>query len=417
MQMRIVSIYNWLMFLALSQLEVTYGLSRSAASVGNAASAGSPAAVAGVSFSLRAGDIGVLIGPSGCGKTTLLRAVAGLERAKSGSISLAGEVVSSAGVHVAAENRRIGMVFQDYALFPHLDVARNVAFGLAHLPAAQRAQRAKDVLALVGLPDLGQRFPHELSGGQQQRVALARALAPSPRLLLLDEPFSNLDVDLRERLAHEVRGILKAAGATALFVTHDQLEAFAIGDQIGVMNQGTLQQWDDAYALYHRPATRFVADFIGHGVFASARIEQRPEGVVVHTALGDLTDFEECPLPDAYPGGECDVLLRADDIVHDDSAPVKAQIVRKAFRGSEFLYTLKLATGETVMAHVPSHHDHALGEWIGIRALVDHVVTFARLTGKAGEQSTPLPPASPAPSPSPSSAPLSASSASPARRG
>jgi iron(III) transport system ATP-binding protein len=336
------------------------------------------AAVDGVTFSLQAGEIGVLIGPSGCGKTTLLRAVAGLEHAHSGSIMLGPQVISSAEVHTLPEQRQMGMVFQDYALFPHLDVARNVAFGIAHLPSQQRAHRVAEVLELVGMATAGKSFPHELSGGQQQRVALARALAPSPRLLLLDEPFSNLDVDLRERLAHEVRGILKAAGATALFVTHDQLEAFAIGDRIGVMQHGKLHQWDEAYALYHRPATRFVADFIGHGVFAHAQIQQRTQGVVVSTALGDLIDLEECPMPNAYPGGLCDVLLRADDIVHDDNAPVKAQIVRKAFRGSEFLYTLRLATGEAVVAHVPSHHDHALGEWIGIRAEVDHVVTFPR---------------------------------------
>ena len=338
----------------------------------------SKAAVDGVSFNLQEGEIGVLIGPSGCGKTTLLRAVAGLERASSGSITLGPQVISSADVHIPAERRQLGMVFQDYALFPHLDIARNVAFGIAHLSAQQRIRRVAEVLELVGMPDAGKRFAHELSGGQQQRVALARALAPSPKLLLLDEPFSNLDVDLRERLAHEVRTILKAAGATALFVTHDQMEAFAIGDQIGVMQQGKLHQWDEAYALYHRPATRFVADFIGHGVFAPAHIEQRASGVVVSTALGELTDLQECPVPSAYVGGLCDVLLRADDIVHDDNAPVKAQIVRKAFRGSEFLYTLKLATGETVLAHVPSHHNHALGEWIGIRAEVDHVVTFPR---------------------------------------
>ena len=353
------------MFLEVSQLGVHYG------------GTGAPA-VDGVSLNLQAGEIGVLIGPSGCGKTTLLRAVAGLERAQSGSIRLAQQLVSSATQHTPAESRRIGMVFQDYALFPHLDVEHNVNFGLSHLKPGLRQARVKDVLALVGLPDAGKRFAHELSGGQQQRVALARALAPSPRLLLLDEPFSNLDVDLRERLAHEVRGILKAAGATALFVTHDQLEAFAIGDRIGVMHHGKLHQWDDAYALYHRPATRFVADFIGHGVFAPARLLQQEGNVIVRTALGDLTDTLECPLPVAYKDGLCDVLLRADDIVHDDNAPVKAQIMRKAFRGSEFLYTLRLASGDTVMAHVPSHHDHALGEWIGIRAEVDHVVTFAR---------------------------------------
>jgi iron(III) transport system ATP-binding protein len=325
----------------------------------------------------------VLIGPSGCGKTTLLRAVAGLERASSGRIALQGETVSDGQHHMPAEQRRIGMVFQDYALFPHLDVGRNVAFGIHSLPRAERDQRVAEVLKLVGLDGLQNRCPHELSGGQQQRVALARALAPKPRLLLLDEPFSNLDVDLRERLAHEVRAILKAAGATALFVTHDQLEAFAIGDLIGVMHEGHLHQWDDAYALYHRPATRFVAEFIGHGVFAPAQIRLVGNEVSVQTPLGALQDMDECPLPSAYEAGLCDVLLRADDIVHDDHAPVKAQIIRKAFRGSEFLYTLRLNSGETLMTHVPSHHNHAVGEWIGIRAQVDHVVTFARGAGAA----------------------------------
>jgi iron(III) transport system ATP-binding protein len=336
-----------------------------------------------VSFGLPAGAIGVLIGPSGCGKTTLLRAVAGLERASAGDIRLSGQPVGGAGVHVPPEARRVGMVFQDYALFPHLDVGRNVGFGIERLPRAQRAARVAEVLALVGLAGTERRMPHELSGGQQQRIALARALAPRPQLLLLDEPFSNLDVDLRERLAHEIRGILKAAQATALFVTHDQMEAFAIGDTIGVMHQGRLHQWDDAYTLYHRPATRFVADFIGHGVFAPATLREVAGQVVVDTPLGELTDVAECPLPSAFAAGECEVLLRADDIVHDDDAPVKAQIVRKSFRGSEFLYTLRLSTGETVLAHVPSHHDHRIGEWIGIRAQVDHVVTFERGGGAA----------------------------------
>ena len=353
------------MFLEVSQLRVAYA-------------GRSQPAVQDVSFGLHAGDIGVLIGPSGCGKTTLLRAVAGLEPVAAGFIKLAGQLVSSAGLNLAPEARQIGMVFQDYALFPHLNVGRNVAFGLHHLPRKERAGRVAEVLELVGLAGQEGRFPHELSGGQQQRVALARALAPKPRLLLLDEPFSNLDVDLRERLAHEVRTILKAAKTTALFVTHDQLEAFAIGDTIGVMHQGLLHQWDDAYTLYHRPATRFVAEFIGHGVFAPAVIRQVNQQVVVQTPLGNLTDVAECPLPCAFYGGACDVLLRADDIVHDDDAPVKAEIIRKAFRGSEFLYTLRLASGDTVMAHVPSHHDHKIGEWIGIRAQVDHVVTFDR---------------------------------------
>ena len=358
------------MFLEIDQVQVAY--------VGQ-----KQAAVRQVSLGLRAGDIGVLIGPSGCGKTTLLRAVAGLEPIGAGTIKLAGQVVSSPRLNLAPEARQVGMVFQDYALFPHLTVGGNVGFGIKHLPKPERAARVAEMLALVGLSGLEARFAHELSGGQQQRVSLARALAPKPRLLLLDEPFSNLDVDLRERLAYEVRSILKAAQTTALFVTHDQLEAFAIGDVIGVMHQGQLHQWGDAYALYHRPTTRFVAEFIGHGVFAPAVIRSVNGQVVVQTPVGDLVDVAECPLPSAYADGACDVLLRADDIVHDDHAPVKAEIIRKAFRGSEFLYTLRLSTGETVMALVPSHHDHHLGEWIGIKAQVDHVVTFMKNEAQA----------------------------------
>ena len=359
------------MFLQLEQASVRYP-----------GDAGTRAAVDRVSLSLVEGQIGVLIGPSGCGKTSLLRAVAGLEPLSSGRLRMGGETLADAGtaVHLAPEKRRVGMVFQDYALFPHLSVADNIAFGVNEWPKAERQARVQEMLDLVGLAQAHTRLPHQLSGGQQQRIALARALAPQPRLLLLDEAFSSLDVELRERLAHDVRAILKQTGTTALLVTHDQLEAFAMGDVIGVMNQGHLEQWDDAYALYHRPATRFVADFIGHGVFAPARIVMTPAGPRVSTPLGDLVDAEECPLPDAYPGGQCDVLLRADDIVHDDSALVKACIERKAFRGSEFLYTLRLVSGERVLVHVPSHHDHQVGEWIGIRPAVDHVVTFERLT-------------------------------------
>jgi iron(III) transport system ATP-binding protein len=353
------------MFLEVSQLQVQYH--------------GRPQSVVDkVTLGLRAGEMGVLIGPSGCGKTTLLRAVAGLEPVSGGHIRLNHQTISDQRHHVPAEKRRIGMVFQDYALFPHLDVGDNIGFGLAHLQRDVREQRVQEVLRLVGLTGSARRLPHELSGGQQQRVALARALAPQPQLLLLDEPFSNLDIDLRERLALEVRNILKEAQITALFVTHDQLEAFAIGDVIGVMSQGRLHQWDDAYSLYHRPASRFVAEFIGHGVFAPATLRMEDQRVVVHTPVGDLTDVTECPLPSAFTEGQCDVLLRADDIVHDDDAPVKAEILRKSFRGSEFLYTLRLVSGETLLAHVPSHHDHKVGEWIGIRIQVDHVVTFNR---------------------------------------
>jgi iron(III) transport system ATP-binding protein len=335
------------------------------------------AAVDHVSFGLHQGQMGVLIGPSGCGKTTLLRAVAGLEPVNGGVISMNGQIIGSTAVHRPAENRRIGMVFQDYALFPHLSVEKNIGFGINHWDRTKRDARVKDLLSLVGLSSVPKHYPHELSGGQQQRVALARALAPEPLLLLLDEPFSNLDVDLRERLAHELRGILHQAQITALFVTHDQMEAFALGDVIGVMNQGKIEQWDDAYQLYHRPKTRFVAEFIGHGVFAPAKARQQDQHMVLHTPLGDLQNMDEHFVQQPIANdGVCEVLLRADDIVHDDDAPVKAEILRKAFRGSEFLYTLRLVGGQIVLTHVPSHHDHHVGEWIGIRLQADHVVVF-----------------------------------------
>ena len=357
------------MFLSLESVSVRYARSQSG-----------HAAVEGATLALSRGQIGVLVGPSGCGKTSLLRAVAGLEPCSDGRIVMDGQTLSEprSRTHLPPETRRIGMVFQDYALFPHLSVAQNVALGVHHLPRGERRARVQQMLDLVGLGHAAKRPPHQLSGGQQQRIALARALAPQPQLLLLDEPFSSLDVDLRERLAQEVRVILKESATTALFVTHDQLEAFALGDVIGVMHKGRLEQWDDAYTLYHRPASRFVAQFIGHGVFTPGRIVAHEGGPRVHTPLGELSDMDECPLPSAFPGGECDVLLRADDIIHDDASAIKAQIERKAFRGSEFLLTLRLQSGERVLAHVPSHHDHAVGEWIGIRAAMDHVVTFAR---------------------------------------
>ena len=213
-------------------------------------------------LSLGQGQIGCLLGESGCGKTTVLRAIAGFEPLRAGRILLDGTVISTPDMQVAPESRRVGMMFQDYALFPHLTVAQNVAFGLRRLDRAARARRVEEMLELVGLNHAAASYPHEISGGQQQRVALARALAPSPELLLLDEPFSNLDVDTRERLAFEVRDILKTTGHTAILVTHNQAEAFAIADRIGVMSKGSIAQWDTPYNLHHHPASDFVRDFI-----------------------------------------------------------------------------------------------------------------------------------------------------------
>ena len=331
----------------------------------------------GIDLALQAGSICCLLGPSGCGKTTVLRCIAGFEHLAAGSILVDGALVSGPGVHLAPERRRIGMVFQDYALFPHLNVLRNVGFGLPDRRIADG--RAAELLVTVGLAGAAHRFPHELSGGQQQRVALARALAPQPSLLLLDEPFSNLDVELREQLALEVRNILKASGTTAVFVTHDQNEAFAMADEIAVMNEGRIQQLDSAYNLYHRPGNRFVADFIGQGVFVEGTVLD-PHRLRIE--LGEVSSATPIRLPGGaappVPGSRVDVLLRPDDVVHDDASPIQATVLQRAFRGAEILYTLQTDTGERVLSMVPSHHNHRLHERIGIRLDMDHVIAFAR---------------------------------------
>jgi iron(III) transport system ATP-binding protein len=331
---------------------------------------GARAAVNGLTFRLPKGSIGCLLGPSGSGKTTALRCIAGFEQVDAGSIRAHGRVLSTPGFSEPPEHRQFGMVFQDYALFPHLSVLDNVAFGLHRLDRAARRRQAAEMLATVGLSDYSASYPHQLSGGQQQRVALARALAPEPELVLLDEPFSSLDVDLRERLGHEVRSILKSLDATALLVTHDQQEAFAVADIVGVMRDGRLEQWDSPYELYHRPVTRFVADFIGQGAFITGEVVG--EGAV-RTEIGVVRADGR---GEWRTGRRVDLLLRPDDVIHDDASTLRAEVCHRAFRGAEFLYTLRLPSGAQVLSLVPSHHDHAVGECIGIRIEPDHVVAF-----------------------------------------
>ncbi len=323
-----------------------------------------------VSFELPSGVIGCLLGPSGCGKTSLLRAIAGFEPLAKGEIVLQGRRVSRPGQTLAPEKRRVGMVFQDFALYPHLTVSDNVAFGLRGAGSGQRRQRVVELLGLVGLGGLGDKYPHQLSGGQQQRVALIRAMAPRPEILLLDEPFSGLDVELREQLAGEVRAILKREGVTAILVTHDQLEAFALADLIGVLGSGRLRQWDTGFNLYHKPADRFVAEFIGQGVMIPGRVLANGR---IDSPLGVLSaDF----IKQHQEGESVELLLRPDDIVHDDGSDFRLEITDKVFQGAEYLYTLKLEDGTELLCLVQSHHDHAIGERIGVRLAVDHVVAF-----------------------------------------
>jgi iron(III) transport system ATP-binding protein len=323
-------------------------------------------------FSINDGDIACLLGPSGCGKTTVLRLVAGFEQPTSGSICMDGDVLADARTFVAPAKRGIGYVFQDFALFPHLNVEKNIAFGLSELNAASKKTRVEELLSLVGLQTFSQRYPHELSGGQRQRVALARALAPRPKLLLMDEPFSSLDIELREKLGLEVRALLKQLNTTALFVTHDQHEAFSIADNISVMHGGVIEQTDTAYNLYHRPLTRFVADFVGQGVLI--RGHGTADGRIA-TELGLMHPTNLAH--DAVSANTAyNVLLRPDDIQHDDASTSTARVVHKAFRGADILYTLKLDSGTEVLSLVPSHHNHELGQKIGIQLEIDHVVAF-----------------------------------------
>lgn len=335
-----------------------------------------PPVVRDFTMHLNGGTIACLLGPSGCGKTTVLRAIAGFEPLYAGEISLRGETVSRPGWMTAPEKRRISIVFQDYALFPHMTVAENVGFGIRNrgtrVRTDERGPRVEEMLALTGMADMAGRYPHELSGGQQQRVALARALAPHPDLVLLDEPFSNLDVDLRERLSIEVRDILRALNTTALLVTHDQQEAFAIAEQVGVMRDGSIVQWDTPYNLYHEPRDRFVADFIGHGRFL-------PGTLVSHDTLE--TEAGEIQGNRAFvwgPGTDVDVLLRPDDIVPDPGGPLAARIVDKAFKGAEILYTLRLDTGGQLLSLFPSHLNHEVGERVRVRIDAEHLVAFPR---------------------------------------
>jgi len=347
--------------LELQQVHVAYGETR---------------VVRGVSLVLQPGEIGCLLGPSGCGKTTLLRAIAGFEPVRKGHILIRGEKVSEAHYTLVPEKRGIGMVFQDFALFPHLSVARNIEFGIAHLPAGERRSRVEELLRLVELPHIGGCYPHELSGGQQQRVALIRALAPKPALLLLDEPFSSMDVDLRESLAREVRHILRREKTSALLVTHDQSEAFAMADRIAVMQEGVIRQWDSAYNLYHNPVDRFVAGFIGQGVWLPIL---RDSGGMLQSEFGPLVP-DSSELPHQY-GTEVvgdralEMLLRPDDVVRRDDG-VPAEVIEKSFRGADILYRLRLPSGTDILYITKGHNDLPVGASLPVAIQMNELVLF-----------------------------------------
>ncbi len=323
-----------------------------------------------LSFEVKEGEIACLLGPSGCGKTTVLRAIAGFNSIYSGSLQLEGRVIATATTSVPPERRNLGMVFQDYALFPHLSVEDNIAFGLKNGSRRDKSRIVAHLLELVKLPDVAKRFPHELSGGQQQRIALARALAPKPRLLLMDEPFSNLDTELRRQLSVEVRDILREEKISAIVVTHDQDEAFTVSDKLGVVADGYLQQWDTPFTVYHNPANPQVASFVGEGMFIPGRAL---DGQLIETDIG----LVKANKVSWQSGDLLDVFLRPHEVVPGCSGcEVSGEVVKKEFLGTTTLYTLKLPTGRLVESSFVSNEDLRPGDRVSVRVETSNLVAF-----------------------------------------
>jgi iron(III) transport system ATP-binding protein len=322
-----------------------------------------------VSLNLESGEIGCLLGPSGCGKTTLLRAIAGFEPVSAGEILLHGQVISSTVQRTPPESRRVGMVFQDFALFPHLSVQRNVSFGLQTMPRHERRMRTQEMLELVGLANHASVYPHQLSGGQQQRVALARALAPNPEILLLDEPFSSLDSELREQLAGEVRELLKNNEITAMLVTHDKKEAFTMGDRIAVIDKGKVAQFDTPFNLYHQPATPSVATFIDPGTFVKIAADDQ---LILEHGLGQLD-------PAVLPGNgkqNCEILVRPNDLSYDANSSCKLVISSKAFQGAHYIYGLELPDGQRIFCASHREVDMQVGEVFPVHFNWSNLIAF-----------------------------------------
>ena len=326
--------------------------------------------VHGINLAISQGEIISFLGPSGSGKTTILRALAGFDPLINGEISLQNKIISKKGFTLAPEHRHIGLVFQDYALFPHLNVHDNISFGLKNKTKNEKTLQVNELLTMVNLQGTSEKYPHELSGGQQQRVALARALATDPQILLMDEPFSNLDTDLRKRLSAEVCEMLKKRNITGILVTHDQDEAFAISDRIAVLKDGVLQQWDTPYNLYHQPCNRFVATFIGQGKFISGKAIDK---LAIKTEAGTLVSKTNGNWKE---DSTLDVLIRPDDVMLDNAYPHKAQVTSKIFHGAMTFYSLRLPSGACIDSIVPSHKDFPENSEIGFKIEPDHLVAF-----------------------------------------
>ncbi|PCJ36583.1 MAG: iron ABC transporter ATP-binding protein [Cellvibrionales bacterium] len=324
-----------------------------------------------INLVLKKGECACLIGPSGSGKSSLLRAIAGFEKVRSGEVSIDGVRVSTTEFTVPPEQRKVGMLFQDLALFPHLTVQQNIAFGLAGLSKVEADKKIAALLELVGLSDFAGRYSHQLSGGQQQRVALARALAPEPDLLLLDEPFSSLDSELRQDLVADVFRILKEKNITTLMVTHDQVEAFSWADKLGVLIAGDLAQYDTPLSVYRAPSSKVVAAFVGLGSFIQGKVLADNK---LQTAVGTACYTEQST---ASIGTGLQVLIRPENIQVNNESAVRATVVERLFRGEDSLLTLELEGGEKLLLSSQNSEDFSTGQSVGIELTSQAVVAFS----------------------------------------
>lgn len=326
-----------------------------------------PPAVDSLSLTVEEGEIVALLGPSGCGKTTTLRLIIGFEAPDTGRIEIAGRVVADVRTFVPPESRGIGIVFQDYALFPHLTVAENIAFGIKRLPPEERSRRTERALRITEMKDLAGRYPHELSGGQQQRVALGRAMAPGYEAVLLDEPLSNLDADLRAQLRGQLRRVLKKTQKTAILVTHDQDEAFQIADRVGVLNQGRLEQVGTPEEIYQAPASRFVADFVGAADFIPGTVLR--EGI--RTDLGLFANPNGLPI-----GSRVDVMIRPDEVTIAPDPDGRAVVTDRLYLGADKVYTLRLPSEVHIRSNQHSTPSLSKGTRVAVTVSPSHVVAF-----------------------------------------